>query len=413
MAIDMSLLTEENNNNRGIPPETSNEFMSYLRDPKYYYPDGGAVILAGNVLFKLHTSLIFGSLNTPGDTLVGNTMFREQLANSDDDNPARLRGFTPEQLRNFLSVVLGLPSDPGYLVLLTGAQDTKKHGRDLLVQYLDIASLSHQFGMTELEKWAQEQLKLVLQSSHDFAYHQWDRDTLGRLHSYAYSSGDSAIRLSVKTFIQYFISISADKDKALSVPVSSNVSTCIELYKDETLRQRDPALFGCIFAAIVSQDHRTGAWISTLMQQDKALLYAAQVHLTSIAKGLQSLQWLLSPVSELPFFTKICLTCQITLGHLWVNTFGKCGSLNSSVLGEDISSLAYLPQHLHALSQSWRNVACTGLPDPSSRSQPPVGIMGIATSAIRNLQALYGIGALIDEVYNELAVKHTNFALEV
>ncbi|KDN34142.1 hypothetical protein RSAG8_12755, partial [Rhizoctonia solani AG-8 WAC10335] len=216
----------QGSNNQGVLSAAPNEATPYQCDPKYYYPDGSAVILVGDVLFKFQLSLVLDPDNTSDHTISGDLALRDQLPSSCDSNPVKLTGYTPDQFRNFLSVVLGLPSDSGYLALLTGAQDAKNHKRDLLVQYLDIASLSQRFGMAGLEKWARGQLQLVLQSSHRFTHSEWDRNILHRLHSYAHSSGGSAVRVPVKTFIQYFISVSADKDRQSSGQAPSNFNTC-------------------------------------------------------------------------------------------------------------------------------------------------------------------------------------------
>ncbi|CAE6421283.1 unnamed protein product [Rhizoctonia solani] len=430
----MSLLVEDNNN-WGVLSEAPNKATPYQCDPKYYYPDGSTVILVGDILFKFQLSLVLDPHDTSNHPNSGDPTFRELFINSSDDNPARLNGYTPNQFRNFLSVVLGLPSDPGYLALLTGAQDTKNHTRDILVQYLDVASLSQRFRMTELETWARGQLHLVLRSSHKFTQIKWDRDTLHRLHSYAQSRGGSAVRSPVNAFIQYFISVSADKSQqSLTL---TNFKTCMELYKDDTLKQRDPALFGCLFAAMVSQHHQ--AWTSPLTQRDKALLYIAQVQLTPVTKILQNLHWLLAPAS----FSKLCSACQSALPHIWTDTFGKCGSLNSSVLLQDISSLAHLPQYLLSFSRAWRDVDCIGFPNPTTRNheQPSVrssnpeeplrffrssiNSMFLASHEVHEVRArphesqkcrnkyLPQIGALIDEVYNELAAQHGRFASEI
>lgn len=419
------------NNSQGIATEIPNELTSYQHDPNYYYPDGSTVILVGDVLFKFQLSLVLGSCNihTASGRIPEDSTLQRQLTNSSDNNPAKLEGFTPNQFRNFLSVVLGLPSDPGYLALLTGAQDVTKHESDLLVKYLDITLLSHQFRMIELEEWARKQLKLVLRSSHKFIRSEWDKTTLYQLHSYARTSED--IETSVKAFIQYFISASTHEDQQLSLVVPSNFSTCIELYKDDTLKKRDPILFGCAFAAIVSQHHQT--WTSPLTQRDRALLYVAQVQLTPITKELQSLRWLQAPVSELPFFTRICSACRSELPRFWIITFGKCQSLGSHILLEDISLLARLPQYFHTLSQAWGNASCTGLPNSGARAQqrPSPTYTGIVRlvaeitgsdllvprGPIRESRKccnryLSRIGTLVDEVYKELAVLHTRFALD-
>ncbi|KAG8736015.1 hypothetical protein FRC11_002899, partial [Ceratobasidium sp. 423] len=312
------------------------------------------------------------------------------------------------------------PSDPDYLALLAGAKDPENHKYGLLKQYLDIADLSHLFRMTKLEAWARKQLELVLMSSHKLVRDQWDSDTLLQLRSYSHSAGVPSLQHSVKNLIQYFISFSADKDKQSLPPVRSNFSVCLDLYKYDSLKQQDPTLFGCVFAAVVSQHHRSGMWTPALTQKDKVLLYAAQVQLTSISKELQNLHWLLAPTSELPFFNQICSTCQSELPRLWTETFSKCGDLNSDTLLSDISSLSLLPQHLHSLSQSWERIRCTSLPSPNTNgsnqaSNQPRRNTGWGLGWGLWLNKCFKdctpqISDLIDKVYVELACRHAELA---
>jgi hypothetical protein len=304
-----------------------------------------------------------------------------------------------------------------------GAQAIANHNPEILTKYLDISYISYKFGMRNLELWARTQFELVLQSSYTstFVFSQWNSATLLHFQLYADSTGDSNLRLRVKTFIQYLISIFADKMTQPSSSVFSNFNACVEMYKDGCLKQQNPVLFGCVFAAIVSQDHRSGMWTSAITQKDKMLLYAAQVQLTSVAQELEKARWLLLSPSDLPFFAQLCPTCQSELPEVWKNTFGSCGHLNSSVLLQDMHCLSQLPQYLHRLRHGWKKINCSGHRTSTTTSRNPNHIrptsgpsLGRFVLNLRLNRCLEictpQICELIDGIYGELASRHAQFA---
>lgn len=232
-------------------------------DTTKYYEDGSAVFVVDGILFKLQASLVLGSRASSRTSETGRAhhptrvgILSQEVSESSDNNPVFVPNITASQFRSFLLVVLGLPSDPNYLSLLTDAQN-KKHNQDLLTDYLDISCVARQFGMSELENWARSQLSLVLESMYSLALEGWDKATLLRLSRYAKSTGEADLISSVTTFIQYFVSISANSQGGGQKPPPSNLDTCVQLYKDPDLPNDNPALFGCVFASILSLGHRS------------------------------------------------------------------------------------------------------------------------------------------------------------
>jgi hypothetical protein len=119
----------EENKSHSEPAETSNEVVSYCRDPNYYYPDGSVVILVENILFKVlypasasgwfdqalngnntkfQASLMSNTTHSSDGSSSGGGLLQAWLTFSSDSNPIKLTRITSAQFRNFLSVVLGM-----------------------------------------------------------------------------------------------------------------------------------------------------------------------------------------------------------------------------------------------------------------------------------------------------------------
>lgn len=328
-----------------------------------------------------------------------------------------------------MAVPFTRPSDPKYLALLTDAQDKKKHNRDLLAHYLDISRVARGFRMSKLEEWAQSQLSLVLESMYDLSREEWDKETLLWLNSYAQSTGKSHLISSVTTFIQYFVSTSASIQTASQRPIPSNLGTCVQLYKDPYLPKDSPAVFGCVFASILSLGHHSTVWTSLMSNKDRAVLYAAQVQLTSASDELNHVGWLHSEIYSLSSVDEICSQCQAQLRYLWPETFGKCGGLKSSVALQDVTSLARLPQYRRLLTSRWNApVVCFPvMPKPNAGSafcsrSGRCNFEETPFTMFKLIQSLFGgkpcsklklplldIDRRIRQVYEELAWRHKYF----
>lgn len=412
--------------------ETNNIYShNYVQDPTYYYPDGNAAFLVEGILFKLHASLILPLDSVATRSTDDNRRYPtgvdnlpRRITDSDDINPIILTNVTASQFRNYLFALLGSPSDPLYLALLTDAKDTSKHDRDLLVRYLDISCIARQFGKSELEEWARSQLRLVLESMYHLATSGWDKDTLLRLNSYARSTGIEGLISSTRTFIEYFISISSDRKPSGQEPISSNLDTCVQMYKDPNLPNDDPALFGCVFASILSLGHRSTTWISKMTQRERAVLYAAQVQFTSVVDEMESVEWLRHAALSLPFLEEVCPECQSQLEYLWLISFSQCVGRGSADTSQNVTALARLPQHRRAWVSRWNPPdACTLLKIRRRPDRQPESLVSAiarvfipftfeSTECPKLKLPLADIDRRIQLVYEELARRHEDFVLE-
>ncbi|KAG8702564.1 hypothetical protein FRC08_003405 [Ceratobasidium sp. 394] len=131
----------------------------HTHDPDYYYHDGNIVFLVDEVLFKIHASRFAphspngaftsqSSLTSPTDP--GNAV--TPIQGSSDLDPIALPEFAAEQFRNFLYLFYGSPIEPRFRRVLEGnpfisLPKTSKY-------YMDIAIISHHFGMDDTRSWA-------------------------------------------------------------------------------------------------------------------------------------------------------------------------------------------------------------------------------------------------------------------
>lgn len=225
--------------------------------------------------------------------------------------------------------------------------------------------------MFELEDWARQQLELVLTSKYRLSQGQWDKAVLLRLRSYAGTTCPARnLMWSSKIFVEHFISVSAevaDKEQL------SSLDTIIQLYQDPSLPTSDPAVFGCVFAFMLSLDPRSAPSTSALSRAEKAILRTAQVELLPISETLESVRWLVLPVNKLPFYDKLCSRCQLQLQALWAESIGQCNGLKSRSLGKDIAFLCRLPQYRRYLVDQWDRTQCLKVDSSPTQPKEPEG----------------------------------------
>lgn len=239
--------------------------------------------------------------------------------------------------------------------MFTDAQSKEKHTPELLVRFVDIAEVSRRFGMSKFTEWAVSQLELVLGSMYELAERSWDKPTLLRLHSCARSSGSPKIISLVSNFIQYFISIWTVPDNRPTgrEHASSNLNTCVQIFKDPDLPKDDPALFGCAFVSILSLGHRSMVWASSITRGQRAALYFAQVQLTALSGELEHVEWMVDTYPwQLVVWT--CQQCNWEFMRLW-NEIRKrvAPDLRSDAPLKGVTALARLPQFRRILSNGW------------------------------------------------------------
>lgn len=344
----MSEPAETNNQHRVPTPDASLNtalVRSYNRDPKYYCNDGNIVFLVGGVLFKLHRSIILSHMaEKPGELpRITKSDLEQHGKGMNDYDPFVIGDASPQQFRWFLLLLLGTPANPEYRTLFMGTNDARNHTKDAFVCHLGIVVLARYLGMPELEFWSYSQLELILKSVTRFVNSSWDKGTL--LQAMDYASRTRALSgRDLRVFTRLALSITAPNNPIrFQSPPSSNLATCVALYKDPNFPETQPSLFGYVFTVILSLGHRSCVWAHQLSREERNVLYAAQVHLVSPYKeaGLSDLSWLSLPPSQTAGVK--CASCTKHLDTAWNVGFAGCRGLGSAIPLEDISKLVILP----------------------------------------------------------------------
>ncbi|KAF8599773.1 hypothetical protein BDV93DRAFT_525859 [Ceratobasidium sp. AG-I] len=142
---------------------------------------------------------------------------------------------------------------------------------------------------------------------------------------------------------------------------TSTLETCVVLYKtlSTSTKKYDSITFGYVFTIILSLGHRSPTWADQLTRDERAVLYAAQAHLTSLRKDKElDLGWLVHPRTS-SLLHKTCSACSGCFDTVWNASFGQCGTIDSAAPLRDVSELVILPQCRHIFargvrSSSWR-----------------------------------------------------------
>ncbi|KAF8599770.1 hypothetical protein BDV93DRAFT_293730 [Ceratobasidium sp. AG-I] len=247
---------------------------NYTRDPIYYDDDGNVVFLVRDVLFKLRKSiLLFHIAQTPRrPERITRSDIEQTNKGTSDNNPFVIPEVTAQQFCHFLFFLLGTPASPEYRYLFID----NNHTKDTLVDLLGIAVLARHFGMSEIETWSCSRLGPIVKSPTQVANSSWDKDTvlqamdsadgfdgkfLGYNACFRFASDmHTVVRLALSPFTS-----------ALQPPLSSNLDTCVALYKDPSLPKLHPDLFGYVFTVILSLGHRSSIWANQLTREDRAV----------------------------------------------------------------------------------------------------------------------------------------------
>lgn len=234
------------------------------------------------------------------------------------------------------------------------AHSARSHTKDDFLCHLGICVTAQYFGMTELAVWSFSQLEVALKSVTGFVNSSWDKDTLMQAMSCAYEATTS-LSYSLLNFVSLALSTSAPNNPlAYQQPLSSNLDTCVALYKDPDLPITHPLLFGFVFTVVLSLGHRSSVWTNQLTREDRTILYAAQVNLVSLGEDPDfDLLWLSQSPSEI--WDEGCSdSCYKDADAAWSASFAWCGTLDSNVPLVDISTLARLPSYRQLFADSTR-----------------------------------------------------------
>ncbi|KAF8599763.1 hypothetical protein BDV93DRAFT_609062 [Ceratobasidium sp. AG-I] len=346
----MSMNQDSNNQNRVSTPDTAHTTNvpaeSYTRDPQYYY-DHSVVLMVEGVLFKLPKTLLLSHMTEiphPPAKITRSVIEHSDKGTSDSD-PFVISGVTTQQFRWFLLLLLGTPIDPEYRSLFMSAQGTANPTKDIFLCYLGAYAITRYFGMTELREWSYSQLEIVLESVSSFVNSSWDKDTIIQAMSCAQPM-DCRNSYNLYTFVSLALSTEARSSTlAYESPLLSNLDTCVALYKDCSLPQTYPSLFGYVFSVILSLGHRSPIWINQLTREDRNVLYAAQAHLVFIGSDPDlGFSWLWQPLilNRCGYCSDSCTEDAETA---WSASFARCGDFHSKIPLEDISNLLLLPSY--------------------------------------------------------------------
>ncbi|KAF8599779.1 hypothetical protein BDV93DRAFT_560076 [Ceratobasidium sp. AG-I] len=259
-----------------------------VRDPNYYFEDGSVVFLVEEYLFKIQCSIITSKsevfrdmFGLPIQAKSSKPNLSSSLEGSCDENPIVIPQVKARQFRNLLLFFYGVMTDPEYLSLVSDTTDEVQHSPTVFTCYLDVASLANRFCMTDIEKWAHKQLTRVLLSSRYLSFMVWDHNSLLEALWYSKLTPDRELEHNVRNLIECYVIFSP-----IELVNAWRAPSIAHLYKDPTLKQQDPALFGHIFCAVLSTGHRSSFWKDRLTRDDRSILFAAQAYLTPLPTTL-------------------------------------------------------------------------------------------------------------------------------
>ncbi|KAF8599765.1 hypothetical protein BDV93DRAFT_525852, partial [Ceratobasidium sp. AG-I] len=335
----MSRAQETNNQGAVCIPGTTIASVPagpYTRDPKYYCDDN-IILLVGDALFKFSKSILLSHMDEE-------SYLSAKIAKLDlDCNPFVVSVVTVQQFRWFLLLMLGTPADPEYKSLFVSTKSTGSHTKDDFLCHLGIYIIVRYFGMSKLRTWSHSQLDVILRSATGFVNASWDSENVNQVVTCAFEE-NNWLSYDLRAFILLALSTSVPNNPlAYKPPLSYNLDACVALYKDPKLPQTHPSLFGYVFAVILSLGRRSPVWTGQLTQEDRTVLNAAQVDLTSLGNDPElALSWL----SQLPSqnWSWFCNnSCAKAADTAWRASFARCGVFDSAVPLVDISKLILLP----------------------------------------------------------------------
>ncbi|QRV83146.1 hypothetical protein RhiJN_11162 [Ceratobasidium sp. AG-Ba] len=337
------------------------------RDNSYYFEDGNAVFLVGNVLFKLHSSLLMRECEMFENmfTLPVKRMRSGGEDGTCDERPIVVPHIEPQPFRNFLLIFYGRPSDTDYRSLMMDATDPNNHNSSVFLKLIDIADLAHRFVAPELESWALGQLKQFACSTEKMSKYHISPEYQLKLLRYAKLALDENLTYWVRHWIRSHYVWGMDPSPAKPAFTIKSIERVreqlVRLFKIPNLRETEPALFGFTFCLLLSLGHTFWSKASLLTRQDRIILLSGQVHLTPLPESRISLQWLDAYAQKGNRVSKSrhkpCARCLIT--RAWDDAFGggyrQMVYSNTPLAG--ISALVLLPHRRQHFADALKKIS--------------------------------------------------------
>ncbi|CUA74784.1 hypothetical protein RSOLAG22IIIB_11473 [Rhizoctonia solani] len=178
-------------------------------DDHYYFQDANAVLLVGNVLFRLHSSLLSREcevfrdmfsrpvwVSSPMSMDGSSEMPKKGKEGSCDEQPIVIPQVQPQPFRNFLLAIYGRPGDKEFRSLFKGAAELESvQAVTTFLKIIDIAELAHRFIAPDVETWALAQLKSHSYLIETLNAYPISSKSHGRLLSYAKRTDDEEMIL--------------------------------------------------------------------------------------------------------------------------------------------------------------------------------------------------------------------------
>jgi hypothetical protein len=293
----------------------------------------------------------------------------------------------------------------------------EKHRQDLCVKYLDIATVSLRLGMTKIEGWAMNALRVIFtESANSFREISsgWQYSTLLHLRE---STRETNLDSPVCAFIQYLInkiSQGIRQDQSQGSPVLLKSLVLSQIYQGLKSSRNDDALLGCVFLNILALGHRSQVW-SDFTGNDRAIFYAAQAQLIDLPHEFApgSLAWVSRPVPTLAEGV-LCTGCRRSLSSLWRRIFVECGEgLGSEQPLKDVIVLAEMPEYRRAL---WSRMSRAHLSmcNKASESRAPPSPFTVSQPTTCSIGPLLDhIDQQIRDIYVQAADRYRAIARQV
>ncbi|CAE7161075.1 unnamed protein product [Rhizoctonia solani] len=197
-----------------------------------------------------------------------------------DQRPVVIPQVEPGQFRNLMKMFYCPPSSR-FFVSLGGGDPTNAVQWDNFKFYLDIASLSHRFAMSEMEEWAKNQFSQLISSWGEaiISRPQWGHPAVLALLEaieYAQIIQDWPMSGDLKNILQYYLSRSD----------YTELPELFKVFRMPDLRIKHPSIFGCVFILFLRESRevwRGGDFTKT----DRIALYSELVDLIPLPESFK------------------------------------------------------------------------------------------------------------------------------
>ncbi|KAG8684384.1 hypothetical protein FRC08_013719 [Ceratobasidium sp. 394] len=193
-----------------------------------------------------------------------------------NERPINIPGVKASEFRNLLK----MPSDKLF-INLQGRNGTKTGAWSRFIFLSDVARLANRFCMTDVEKWAVNQLRCLMQSAGYVAAGARAQPQDGIPYTllatlwYTGIIQDVSLGHHVRNVIQHYC----------IVPTSLSSPGLLAFFHNPQLRQKDPSLFGFLFITLLNLGHKTWGQ-KHFTREDRVAFFSAQSYLTPLPRSL-------------------------------------------------------------------------------------------------------------------------------